>query len=380
MGATNRALQEEIIRRKEEAVEQAQKQKSELHEELERQKKEAQELQQSANLQFEKIANRLFEEKSEKFTANNRVNIENILNPLKEEIKNFKEQVRATHTEDTKQRTTLDERIKNLIEQTNKVSAEANSLATALKGKPQKRGNWGEVILERILEGSGLTKEREYFVQHSIRGAMGNLQRVDVLVKLPDERSIVIDSKLSLIAYDRYCAAEKEEDQKRALQEHIAATKLHIDQLSAKRYDDIESSLDFTMMFVPIEPAYLLAIQNDSDLWEYAYSKRILLVSPTTLISSLKLFSDLWRREMQNRNSMEIVRRGELLYEKFVGFTSNFEEIGKRLEAAQISYSDALGQLKSGRGNLIDQAIKLKELGLKSDKNFSPNMLPPKES
>lgn len=380
LAAKNRALQEEMGRQRIEAEELQRSNQIKFEEAQNRTQLQFEELQKGAQLQFEKVANKLFEEKSEKFTATNRTNIENILTPLKEEIKNFKEQVRATHTEDTKQRSTLDERIKNLIEQTNKVSAEANSLATALKGKPQKRGNWGEVILERILESSGLSKGREYFAQHTIEGRNRNSQRVDVLVKLPDERAVVIDSKLSLIAYDRYCATENEDEQKRALQEHVSATKLHIDQLSAKNYDDIEESLDFTMMFIPIEPAYLLAIQADSDLWDYAYSKRILLVSPTTLIASLKLFSDLWRREMQNRNSMEIVKRGELLYEKFVGFTNNFEEIGRRLDAAQNSYNDALGQLKSGRGNLIDQAIKLKNMGLKSDKSISDKLLPTQEN
>ncbi len=347
-----------------------------LNDKLTSQKTEFEELQKTAHLQFEKIANKLFEEKSEKFTATNKTNIETLLNPLKEDINKFKEKVEATHTEETKQRTSLEERIKSLIEQTNKVSTEANNLATALKGKAQKRGNWGEMILERILESSGLTKDREYFVQQSIKDDEGKTQRLDVRVNLPDNRVIIIDSKVSLIAYDNYCASEDSEEQKKFLAEHISATKLHIDQLSEKKYDNIETSLDFTMMFVPIEPAYLLAIQGDADLWSYAYSKRILLVSPTTLIACLKLFSDLWRREWQNKNAMEIVKRGELLYEKFVGFTENFEEIGKKLNSTQKAYDDALGQLKTGRGNVISQAIQLKNLGLKSDKKVSDRLLP----
>ena len=347
-----------------------------LNDKLTSQKAEVEELQKTAHLQFEKIANKLFEEKSEKFTATNKTNIETLLNPLKEDINKFKEKVEATHTEETKQRTSLEERIKGLIEQTNKVSTEANNLATALKGKAQKRGNWGEMILERILESSGLTKDREYFVQQSIKDNEGKTQRLDVRVNLPDSRVIIIDSKVSLIAYDNYSASEDSEEQKRFLAEHISATKLHIDQLSEKKYDNIETSLDFTMMFVPIEPAYLLAIQGDTDLWSYAYSKRILLVSPTTLIACLKLFSDLWRREWQNKNAMDIVKRGELLYEKFVGFTENFEEIGKKLNSTQKAYDDALGQLKTGRGNVISQAIQLKNLGLKSDKRVSDRLLP----
>lgn len=347
-----------------------------LNDKLTSQKTEVEELQKTAHLQFEKIANKLFEEKSEKFTATNKTNIETLLNPLKEDINKFKEKVEATHTEETKQRTSLEERIKGLIEQTNKVSNEANNLATALKGKAQKRGNWGEMILERILESSGLTKDREYFVQQSIKDDEGKSQRLDVRVNLPDSRVIIIDSKVSLIAYDNYSASEDSEEQKRFLAEHINATKLHIDQLSEKKYDNIETSLDFTMMFVPIEPAYLLAIQGDTDLWSYAYSKRILLVSPTTLIACLKLFSDLWRREWQNKNAMDIVKKGEALYEKFVGFTKTFEEVGNSIKSSQEKYDKALGQLKDGRGNLVNQAIQLKNLGLKSDKKVSTNLLP----
>lgn len=347
-----------------------------LSEKLTTQKTEIEALQKTAHLQFEKIANKLFEEKSEKFTETNKTNIETLLNPLKEDINRFKEKIEATHTEDTKQRTSLEERIKGLVEQTNKVSAEANNLATALKGKAQKRGNWGEMILERILESSGLTKGREYFVQQSIKDDDDRTQRLDVRVNLPDDRVVIIDSKVSLIAYDNYSASEDSEEQKKFLAEHVSATKLHIDRLSTKKYDNIETSLDFTMMFIPIEPAYLLAIQADSDLWSYAYSKRILLVSPTTLIACLKLFSDLWRREWQTKNAMDIVKRGELLYEKFVGFTENFEEIGRKLNSTQKTYDDALGQLKTGRGNVISQAIRLKNLGLKSDKRVSDRLLP----
>lgn len=349
---------------------------SALTEKLATQKTEVEELQKTAHLQFEKIANKLFEERSKNFTETNKINIETLLNPLKEDINKFKEKVEATHTEDTKQRTSLDERIKGLIEQTNKVSAEANNLATALKGKSQKRGNWGEMILERILESSGLTKDREYFIQQSIKDDEGKNQRLDVKVNLPDDRVIIIDSKVSLIAYDKFSSSEDGDEQKAFLTEHINATKLHIDQLSSKRYDNIEASLDFTMMFIPIEPAYLLAIQGDSDLWSYAYSKRILLVSPTTLIACLKLFSDLWRREWQNKNAMDIVKRGELLYEKFVGFTENFEEIGNKLNTTQKAYDNALGQLKTGRGNVISQAIQLKNLGLKSNKKVPDKLIP----
>jgi DNA recombination protein RmuC len=347
-----------------------------LSEKLTTQKTEVEELQKTAHLQFEKIASKLLEEKSSKFTETNKANIETLLNPLKEDINKFKTKVEETHQEDTKQRVSLEERIKGLVEQTNKVSAEANNLAAALKGKPQKRGNWGEMILERILESSGLTKDREYFIQQSVKDEEGNNLRPDVKVNLPDERVIIIDSKVSLIAYDKFSASEDADEQKIFLAEHIKATQDHIDQLSAKKYDDIETSLDFTMMFIPIEPAYLLAIQGNSDLWTYAYSKRILLVSPTNLIACLKLISDLWKREWQSKNAMDIVKKGEALYEKFVGFTQTFEDIGNSIRSSQEKYDKALGQLKDGRGNLINQAIQLKNLGLKSNKRVPDKLLP----
>jgi len=347
-----------------------------LSEKLTSQKTEFEELQKTAHLQFEKIANKLFEEKSSRFTETNKLNIETLLNPLKEDINKFKTKVEETYDKESKQRFSLEEKVKDLIEQTNKVSAEANNLATALKGKPQKRGNWGEMILERILESSGLTKEREYFVQQSIKDDEGNFMRPDVLVNLPDERVIIIDSKVSLIGYDKFIATENTDEQKIFLAEHLKSTYDHIDQLSSKKYDDIETSLDFTMMFIPIEPAYMAAIQGDPDLWAYAYSKRILLVSPTNLIACLKLISDLWKREWQNKNAMEIVRKGEALYEKFIGFTKTFEEIGNSIKASQEKYDKALGQLKDGRGNLVNQAIQLKNLGLKSDKKVSSILLP----
>jgi len=347
-----------------------------LQEKLTIQKTEVEELQKTAHLQFEKIANKLFEEKSSRFTETNKINIETLLNPLKEDINKFKTKVEETYDKESKQRFSLEEKVKDLIEQTNKVSSEANNLATALKGKPQKRGNWGEMILERILESSGLTKNREYFIQQSMKDEDGNNLRPDVIVKLPDERVVIIDSKVSLIAYDKFIAAEHADEQDLFIQEHLKATKTHIDQLSAKKYDDLYTSLDFTMMFVPIESAYIAAIQIDPDLWAYAYSKRILLVSPTNLITSLKLISDLWKREWQNKNAMEIVNRGERLYEKFIGFTKSFEDIGKKIQESQETYEKALGQLKDGRGNIIHQAQHLKNLGLKSDKTIPTNLLP----
>ncbi|SFG28810.1 DNA recombination protein RmuC [Pontibacter chinhatensis] len=306
----------------------------------------------------------------------NKSNIEALLKPLGDNIDNFKKKVEETYDKESKERFSLEAKVKELVEQTNRVSSEANNLATALKGQSKKQGDWGEMILESILQQSGLEKEREYFLQQTIKDEEGNSLRPDVLVKLPDERVIIIDSKVSLVSYDRYFSAETAEAQEAHLQEHIKSIRKHIDDLHGKKYDNLESSLDFTMMFVPIEPAYMIAIQNDRELWAHAYSKRILLISPTNLIACLKLMADLWKREMQSKNAMEIVRRGELLFDKFVGFVSTLEEVGKHIKKSKTAYDSAIGQLKTGSGNLIGQAIKLKDLGLKSSKSISKAMLP----
>jgi DNA recombination protein RmuC len=347
-----------------------------LAEKLATQKEEIAAIQKTAHLQFEKIAAQILEEKSGKFTEVNKANIEALLKPLGENIDSFKKKVEETYDKESKQRFSLEEKVKELVEQTNKVSSEANNLATALKGQAKKQGNWGEMILESILQQSGLEKNREYFLQQTIRDEEGKSLRPDVLVALPDSRVIIIDSKVSLVAYDRFSSADSVEEQAVHLSEHLKSIYGHIDELSGKKYDNLEKSLDFTMMFVPIEPAYLLAIQNDASLWSYAYSKRILLISPTNLIACLKLMADLWKREKQSRNAQEIVRRGELLYDKFVSFVGTLEDVGRHIGKTQQSYEAAIGQLRDSSGNLIGQAVKLKSLGLKSSKEIPAAMLP----
>lgn len=347
-----------------------------LAEKMATQKTEMEDMHRTAQFQFEKIANQLFEEKSSKFTEANKNNLELLLNPLKDDIGKFKTKVEETYDKESKQRFSLEEKVRELIEQTNKVSTEANNLASALKGQTKKQGNWGEMILESILESSGLTKDREYFLQASIQGEDGRHLRPDVLMKLPDNRVIIIDSKVSLVAYDRFTAAELPEEQQLALAEHQKSIYAHIDGLHEKNYDNLENSLDFTMMFIPIEPAYLLSIQRDQNLWNYAYSKRILLISPTNLIACLKLISDLWNREKQSKNAQEIVKRGELLYEKFIAFTGAMEDLGKHIDKTQSVYRTAIDRLKTGKGNMIAQAIQLKSLGLKSSKTIPPALMP----
>jgi DNA recombination protein RmuC len=349
---------------------------SALNDKLSTQKEEIIEIQKTSHLQFEKIANQILEEKSGKFTESNKTNIEALLKPLGENIDNFKKKVEETYDKESKERFSLEERVKELVEQTNKVSNEANNLATALKGQAKKQGNWGEMILESILQKSGLVKDREYFLQATIKDEEGKNLRPDVLVKLPDNRIIIIDSKVSLVAYDRFSSADTTDEQAIHLAEHLKSIYGHIDDLYGKKYDNLEASLDFTMMFVPIEPAYLISIQSDQNLWAYAYSKRILLISPTNLIACLKLMADLWKREMQSKNAMEIVKRGELLYEKFVTFVSTLEDVGKHINKTQQSYTAAIGQLNTGSGHLVGQALKLKNLGLKSSKEIPVALLP----
>jgi len=347
-----------------------------LQEKQESQKQEFEELRKQSYLEFQQLANKILEEKSQKFTVANKENIDNLLKPLGENLEQFKKKVEETYDKESKQRFSLEERVKELVEMNQKLSQEANNLTSALKGQSKKQGNWGEVILESILEKSGLVRDREYKIQVSVQNEEGKRLQPDIIVYLPESRAIVIDSKVSLIAYDRYSASEIKEEQDAAIKEHINSIYRHIDELSDKRYDTVTGTLDFTMMFIPIEPAYLLAIQEDSELWAYAYAKRILLISPTNLIAALKLVADLWKREQQSKNALEIARQGERLYDKIVGFLDTMEDVGKHINRSQDSYLKAIGQLKDGRGSVIKQAAALKKLGIQSSKEIPDTMIP----
>ncbi len=344
-------------------------------EKLNLQKQEVEELRKKFTVEFENIANRIFEDKSTKFTRLNHDNLSSLLKPLGENIESFKKKVEETYDKESKQRFSLEEKIKDLVHQTDKVSQEANNLASALKGDSKKQGDWGEVVLENILQASGLRKNYEFFMQENIKDDEGNNLRPDVLVKLPDERVIIVDSKVSLRSYERFYNADNEEEQKRNLKDHLNAIYAHINLLQSKKYDNLSTALDFVMMFIPIEPAYLLAVQHDPDLWSYAYSKRILLISPTNLIACLKLIEDLWKRDMQTKQIKDIVDRGEKMYEKFVGFVETLDKLGKQLNDVQKTYAQSVNQLTTGSGNLIGQAQKLRSLGLKSSKELPPAMV-----
>lgn len=330
------------------------------------------------NKDFQILANKILEEKSSRFTDINRLNMESILKPLGEKLSEFKTKVEETYDKESKQRFSLEERIRELVVLNHQISEDANNLTKALKGNNKIQGNWGEMILESILEKSGLKKGEEYFSQDMLTDENG--QRIlngenkalqpDIVILYPGGRKIVIDSKVSLNGYIKYVEAETDETRIIAEKEHIISIKKHIDELSGKAYQDYIESLDFVMMFIPNEPAYILAMQLDSGLWDYAYRKRILLISPTNLIASLKVVADLWKREAQSRNAQEIAKRGAILYDKFAGFVETLQEVGKNIERTQKSYDKAFIQLKDGNGNLIRQAEMLKELGIKPQKEL----------
>lgn len=328
------------------------------------------------NKEFQILANQILEEKTQRFTDTNKMNIEAILRPLNDRLLEFKTKVEETYDKESKQRFSLEERIKELVVLNNQISEDANNLTKALKGNNKVQGNWGEMILESILEKSGLKKGEEYYIQETLRddsgraiqNAAGNRLQPDVVVVYPGGRKIIIDSKVSLTAYVRYIESDNDDIKIIAEKEHVLSIKQHIDELSQKSYQDYAESLDFVMMFIPNEPAYILAMQLDSSLWDYAYRKRILLISPTNLIASLKVVSDLWKREYQSRNAQEIAKRGAILYDKFAGFVDTLQEIGKNIDRSQKSYDKAISQLKDGNGNLIRQAEMLKELGVKAQK------------
>lgn len=348
-----------------------------INERLVEQKREIDELQQRFIKEFENLANKILEEKTGKFTEQNKTNLDAILKPLQEKIKDFEKKVEETHKKDIEDRASIQERIRNLIESSNKISEEANNLTKALKGESKTQGNWGELILENILDKSGLVRDREYFVQQSFRDDSGSRFQPDVIVKYPGDRSVVIDSKVSLVAYERFVSANDDKERERALNEHLLSIKNHIKGLGEKSYQDLYQlkTLDFVMLFMPIEPAYLIAIQNDPELWNFAYEKRILLISPTNLIAALKMIASLWRQEYQSQNVMEIAMQSGALYDKFVGLVDDLQDIGNKLESTRKAHDSAMNKLSTGKGNLLSRVENIKKLGAQTKKDLPKELM-----
>lgn len=355
-----------------------------LNDKLQTQKDEIEAMGKKFNTEFENIANKILETKTAKFTEVNQKNLKDILEPLGENITKFKTKVEEVYDKESKERFSLGEKVKELALLNQVISEEARNLTKALKGESKTQGLWGEMILESILEKSGLRKGEEYFMEHQLTDengvplkseSEGKKMRPDAVIKYPDNRSVIIDSKVSLNAFTRLIDSTDAEERKRELMAHVSAIKNHILTLSAKGYDDYDKALDFVMMFIPSEPAYIAAMQGDPDLWNYAYEKRILLLNPTNLITSLKLIVDLWKREYQNQNALEIADRGAKLYDKFVGFVSVLTEVGNSIDKAQSKYSEAFKLLSTGNDNLVLQTEKLKKLGLKTKKELNPELI-----
>jgi len=351
---------------------------------LETQKEEISKIQEEGKLQFENLANKILEEKSEKFTSLNQNNLKTILEPFQEKINDLKNKVNEAYEKENKERFSLAEKVKELALLNQQISEDAKKLTKALKGESKTQGNWGEMILESILEKSGLVKGREYFLEHELRDEdnkalfsefSGKKMRPDAVVKYPDERNVIIDSKVSLTAFTELVDENDQDIYTMKLNQHLGSIKNHILQLSQKAYDDYGKSLDFVMMFIPSEPAYIAAMQADQNLWNFAYERRILLLNPSNLITSLKLIADLWKREYQNRNSIEIAERGAKLYDKFSSFVENLEKVGKNIDQAKNVYNDAFKQLYTGNDNLIIQTQKLKSLGIKNKKELPQSLI-----
>lgn len=342
------------------------------------QKKDLEELQKKFTTEFENVANKILEKNSEKFTAANQKNIGEILTPLREKIQGFEKKVEETYEKGLKDQTDLKAELKKLHDLNSKISEEASNLTKALKGDVKKQGNWGEVVLERILERSGLNEgEQGYQKQFSDTSEDGKRILPDIVINLPDSKHIIIDSKVSLIAYERAVNAEIEEERVKSVKEHLLSLRAHIKGLSEKHYQTASklNSPDFVLLFIPIEASFSVAIQEDQELFSYAWDQKVVIVSPSTLLATLRTISSIWQQENQTKNAIEIAKQSGNLYDKFVGFVADMENIGKNLATTQKTYDSALNKLHIGSGNLVRRAENIRKLGAKATKELPKKML-----
>jgi DNA recombination protein RmuC len=322
--------------------------------------------------QFKNLANEILEEKSRRFAEQNQQNLDTLLKPLQEKLTDFRKQVDETYQSEARERFALKQEVEKLAGLNLRMTDETRALTNALKGESKTQGDWGELVLETILENSGLRKGEEYVVQDTQTISDGSRLQPDVVIRLPESKHLVIDSKVSITAYTRYMQSDDEGVKISELNSHVLSIKQHIQGLSAKNYQDLYGvgSIDFVLMFIPIEPAFLAAMRHAPEIYQDALKKNIVIVCPSTLLATVRTVAHLWRQEQQNRNAQEIARQCASLYDKFVGFVEDLDKVGQRLEQAQVSYSDAVGKLKTGRGNLIRTAENVKKLGVKPNKSL----------
>ncbi|MGF7041930.1 DNA recombination protein RmuC [Mucilaginibacter lappiensis] len=346
-------------------------------EKVQEQKIEIEQIRVQFQREFENVAEKLLKEKSKEFIDINRNNLDMILNPLKENLKAFEDKVEKVYNMEAAERNTLKGVITQLMDLNKQISDEAQNLTKALKGDNKKQGNWGEVILERVLERSGLVRDQEYRIQAAMQTTDGTRYQPDVIIDLPDEKHLVIDSKVSLIAYERLVNADTEEDRKLFAKAHIESIRNHIGGLSSKKYHDLYkiNSPDFVLLFVPIESSFSIAVQLDGELFNYAWDKKVVIVSPSTLLATLRTIASMWKQERQNRNVLEIARLSGDMYDKFVGFLGDMDSIGKNITYTQNAYNSAINKLSDGRGNLTTTAEKIKKLGAKADKQIDQKFI-----
>ncbi|MDR2402240.1 MAG: DNA recombination protein RmuC [Cytophagales bacterium] len=344
---------------------------------LENEIKKGHEDKDSMVMQFQNIAMTLMEEKTKKFTEQNQINMNNILKPLADNIHMFEQQIKDSNKQANDQTVALRLELAKLYTLNTKITQEAENLANAIKGDTKIQGNWGEMILEKILETSGLERDREYTIQTSLLMETGKRYQPDVVVHLPMERHIIIDSKVSLNNYEQYFNSEDKIVKTDQLKKHFTSIKKHILELAEKNYQTLYSvgSLDFVLMFIPIEQAYTLIVQNEKNIFTEAYERNVILVSPSTLIATLRTISNIWKSEYQNKNALDIAQQSGALYDKFVGFIEDIKLIGKNLDSTKNAYADAVKKLYEGQGNLINRAEKIKSLGVKTTKSLDQKLI-----